>query len=65
MEKYYYDFDSITKNCTNDCLMWNEKGLNWGRKIGSVKCKHCDFCEGFDNEENWIKCSRLKDALGQ
>jgi hypothetical protein len=64
MEKYYYDFDSITKTCKTECKYWNEKELKWDRKIGSAKCKKCDFCKGFDDEENWIKCDKLKEALG-
>jgi len=64
MEKYNYDFDSITKTCKTVCNVWKDEPVRFsGVKIGSASCKQdCPFCEGFDNEEDWIKCNKLDEA---
>jgi hypothetical protein len=66
MEKHYYDFDSITGSCKVECGVWKNEPLDLaGVKVGSASCKQkCPFCKGFDQEENWIKCDRLDEALG-
>ena len=49
MEKYYFELQEGTLNCTEEC------GFTIN-KIGSQGCNQCEHCSGFDNEENWIKC---------
>lgn len=65
MEKYYYD----TKGVLNDICVESCKVKDNGIMIGSIKCKECEFCKEKatpnDMWDNWIKCSRLKEARGQ
>ena len=57
MEKYYFKLDHYT--CLEQCK------VNDLANIGSISCKDCYNNNGFDWEENWIKCSRLSEAIGK
>lgn len=32
--------------------------VGYAIRIGSAACQMCEFCRGFDLEEQWIKCSQ-------
>lgn len=55
-EKYKYSFDE-----KDMCL---EKCEVTGVQIGSETCRQCVNCKGFDDLEDWIKCSVLSKAKG-
>jgi hypothetical protein len=54
MEKYYYKVDE--GNFAEHCKLYP-------CKIGSELCKRCTNCNGYDNEEHWIKCKQLDKAI--
>ncbi len=56
MKKYYYKTNRGDV-CVESCQVKENTG------IGSESCTSCSFCQGFDREEKWIKCSKLDEAL--
>jgi hypothetical protein len=65
MEKYYYDVRGVLNDtCIEPCKVKDN-----GIMIGSCKCQECEHCiessSPKDMWENWIKCSKLKEARGQ
>ena len=63
MGKYYYTWkindEGWSYKCLERCRITNK-----GIMVGSISCKKCDFNQGYNNEEKWIKCSKLKEAIG-
>jgi len=62
MKKYKFEYDGCEPDieCTRLCKIKCEEDI----KIGSASCKECENLIGFDDEEMWIKCSKLKEATG-
>jgi hypothetical protein len=63
MEKYYYESNQW-HGCLEPCRV-----LNDDTKIGSVACQMCKFSGGIDEvgdgqSPGWIKCTRIKEAIG-
>ena len=48
----------------NACLT-RCKVVNDGTRIGSQKCRGCEFMQNYSAEEKWITCSRIDEALGE
>lgn len=58
--KYKTVFD-YSGECLETCLL--KKGNSrWDIKIGSNKCSLCEHCKEYDEENNRIKCSKIKEA---
>lgn len=52
----------FTVNGYGDCLEFCHK-LNNGTRIGSIACKkECKYNLGYNNKQNYIICSKIKEA---
>jgi len=63
IERYYYNTSGFNNDtCVEECMIKNN-----GVMIGSVMCQNCFFCKDHSDEDdlfnNWIKCSRINEAI--
>ena len=64
--KYFYpttDDGSLLKDCRHH--KHNVSCYGQTVKIGSYACTKCIFNQGVDSEADWIKCSKIKEVLGE
>jgi hypothetical protein len=57
-DKYFYPIRGTA--CLSACKVRGE-----GMRIGSFSCKNCEHILEHDDGENWIRCSRIEEALGE
>ena len=46
--------------CLSACLV-----MGSGMRIGSAACQKCVHLLEFNNDEQWLRCSRIEEALGE
>ena len=65
MRKYFYEYDMDKNECIEACPVMHREFENAiiPTLIGSVICKACEHCRGYDNDDHWLKCTKLDEIL--